>query len=79
MVKRGDSSSDGCGFESQHLKLDGIFSHFFKKNCKIQLVCKKEENKHERERDGPFKKKKTSPYYSTAQCKYCQTLKHIKY
>lgn len=79
MVKRGDSSSDGCGFESQHLKLDGIFSHFFKKTVKYNLSVKKTKISMKETGDGPFKKKKTSPYYSTAQCKYCQTLKHIKY
>ena len=29
MVMGGDSCSEGRGFESQHLKLDGHFSHLF--------------------------------------------------
>ena len=38
MVMRGDSCSEGCGFKSQHRKLDGHFSHvFFVKNCNVFL------------------------------------------
>ena len=38
MVMRGDSCSEGCGFKSQHRKLDGHFSHvFFVKNCNVCL------------------------------------------
>ena len=29
MVMGGDSISEGCGFESQHRKLGGHFSHIF--------------------------------------------------
>ena len=43
MVMGGDSCSEGCGFESQHCKLDGHFSHLFV--VRIVLLVQKEENK----------------------------------
>ena len=46
----GDSSPDGCGFESQHHILDGHFSPYI--CCKNCNACLKKQRK--RGRDGPF-------------------------
>ena len=46
VVKGGDSSSEGCGFESQHHILDG---HFFTYICCKILKCLFEKTKNKKE------------------------------
>ena len=57
LVMRGDSCSEGCGFESNHCILDGyIFKYICSKNC---TVCLKRRKINEKEAcDNPFFKKR---------------------
>ena len=55
MVMVGDSRSEGRGFESQHRKLDGPFSHIFV--VKIVIIEKTKINEKEVV-DCPFFKQK---------------------
>ena len=68
MVTRGDSCYEGSGFESQHLILDGHFSHIpiCCENCNVCLI-KTKINEKEAE-DGPFFKKSMGHNVSLSYC-----------